>query len=306
MQILVSLSSIRNTVGAQGLTLLDIPPFLKQHDFTGLELSDRELPSFSPAFSRQLRESCAAVDCRLIFDVNCDLTYAEPTRWQQEVNYVKQMLNVARDLGAGAVRVCLGGQSFSVQKLWKARRAAHLEEKNDRSPRKNLTSALLLNRWVLRLAHAVRRTLPATVTALEEKMVRATSALIDVVPLAARYRLPIVIENHWGITSRPENIIAIIDAVKSPWLGACPDFGNFPRDVDPYDGLKTLAPKALHAQAKSARFCKDGEEKTIDYRRALRILRDCSYDGTLTIEYEGGGRDLEGCIRTRALILKYW
>jgi sugar phosphate isomerase/epimerase len=131
-------------------------------------------------------------------------------------------------------------------------------------------------------------------------------ALKEVMPIAAGHLLPVVIENHWGISSRPENIITIVEAVKSPWLGTCPDFGNFPRDVDPYDGLRILAPRALHVQAKSARFDANGEETSIDYRRALRILRDSSYDGTLAIEYEGGGRDLEGCIRTRELILKYW
>jgi sugar phosphate isomerase/epimerase len=89
-------------------------------------------------------------------------------------------------------------------------------------------------------------------------------------------------------------------------LGTCPDFGNFPSSVDRYQGLRLLAPKALHAQAKSWRFRRDGEERSIDYRRALGILHEAGYDGPIAIEYEGPGNDLEGCLRTRALILKHW
>jgi sugar phosphate isomerase/epimerase len=159
---------------------------------------------------------------------------------------------------------------------------------------------------MLRAAHAVRRTLPSASTGLTEKLERAINALNELMPVAAAHRLPVVIENHWGISSRPENIVAIIEAVKSPWLGTCPDFWNFPRDVDPYEGLKILAPKALHVQAKSARFRENGEEMNFDYKRALAILHDCGYDGTVAIEYQGGGRDLEGCVRTRELILKHW
>ena len=98
----------------------------------------------------------------------------------------------------------------------------------------------------------------------------------------------------------------MIDAINSPWLGTCPDFGNFPRDVDIYEGLALLAPKALHAQAKSTSFHADGEEKFIDYNRALRIFRESGYDDTFTVEYQGLGDDLNGCLRTRELILRYW
>ena len=170
----------------------------------------------------------------------------------------------------------------------------------------NRPRSVLLGRWVLRVAHAIRTNVPSAVPRLEEKMARAITALKKIMPDAAQYHLPVAIENHWGISTRPVNIIRVIEAVGSPWLGTCPDFGNFPRDVDPYDGLKVLAPKALHVQAKSTQFHRDGEETCIDYQRALRIIRNSGYDGTIATEYEGGGCDLEGCLRTRDLITKHW
>ena len=307
MQIYVALSSINDTVRHQGLSLSQVPAFLTQHGFAGVEISDRHLMNRDATSIEQFRQSCTDMNCGLIFDVNCDLTYADADRWQQEINHVQKMLGIAHGLGANVVRVCLGGQSFSIQKLLKRRRSINRGQDRTGAPRPGkIARSLLLNRWVLRMAHTVRTNMPSTVPQLKEKMTRATMALKRIMPTAARYDLPVAIENHWGISTRPENILRVIDAVDSPWLGTCPDFGNFPRDVDRYEGLDILAPKALHVQAKSAHFDRDGEETRIDYRRALRIMRDHGYDGTFAIEYEGGGRDLEGCLRTRDLITKHW
>ena len=37
----------------------------------------------------------------------------------------------------------------------------------------------------------------------------------------------LALENHWGLTTRPENLLRIYKAVKSPWLGINLDTGNF-------------------------------------------------------------------------------
>lgn len=123
---------------------------------------------------------------------------------------------------------------------------------------------------------------------------------------AASYQIPMGIENHWGISSRPENIMKIVREIDSPLLGTCPDFGNFPQDVDRYEGLETLAAKAMHVHAKSRCFGRTGEEKQIDYKRCLQILQKNGYDDTLTVEYEGAGNDLKGCLKTKALIQMNW
>ncbi|MFQ5824566.1 MAG: hypothetical protein ACE5JB_10965 [bacterium] len=67
-----------------------------------------------------------------------------------------------------------------------------------------------------------------------------------------------------------------------------------------------LSIKALHVHAKSFDFDTNGEERYLDYQRCLQILKDSGYDGTITVEYEGAGDALKGCLQTRDLILKYW
>jgi len=108
--------------------------------------------------------------------------------------------------------------------------------------------------------------------------------------------------------------LRVIDRVDSPWLGTCPDFGNFPANIDRYAGLRALAPRAFNVQAKAWRFDlqakawrfdHEGQERTIDYARCLEILRQCGYEGAIAVEYEGPGDELANCAKARSLIQKF-
>ena len=37
----------------------------------------------------------------------------------------------------------------------------------------------------------------------------------------------LALENHWGLARTPEGLLRILNAIKSPWLGALMDTGNF-------------------------------------------------------------------------------
>jgi len=309
MDIFVAVPSIKKTIRDNGMSPSDLPEFVRQLGFRGLELSDRDLNAYDSESLGQFARNCRDTQCGAILDVNSDLTYSDQMAWGREVAHVKEMLGVARELGAKCARICLGGQSLSIQKLWRRRTEPVCGEKGRATlgeGQGHTIKEYLLNRWMLQLAHAVRKGLPSHVRKLEDKLARAITALEEITPLAESCGIPLVIENHWGISSRPQNILRVLDAINSPWLGTCPDFGNFPRDVDVYEGLALLAPKALHAQAKSTSFHAGGEEKSIDYKRALRIFRESGYDDTFTVEYQGLGDDLNGCLRTRELIIRYW
>ena len=38
-------------------------------------------------------------------------------------------------------------------------------------------------------------------------------------PAAEKAGMMLALENHWGLTTRPENLLRICNAVRSPWLG---------------------------------------------------------------------------------------
>jgi sugar phosphate isomerase/epimerase len=284
-----------------------LPAFATRHEFDGLELSDRLLVGLDGKALCDLGRDAADCGCGLILDVNCDLTYGDGARREEELTHVQRMLEAAAALHANPVRLCLGGQSLSIQRL--VGRPASVPRagsagRSSGSP-SGLSQWLFSQRLVQNLSHELRRRLPSPVLGERAKIARAADALRRLLPAAESLARSLAIENHWGISARPQNITRLVKELNSSHLGTCPDIGNFPRDVDTYDGLRLLAPRARVAHAKSIDFDENGEERTIDYGRCLGILRDSGFDGPWTVEYLGGGDEVEGCRRTRELIRRH-
>lgn len=134
---------------------------------------------------------------------------------------------------------------------------------------------------------------------------RVVEALRAVLPAAIASGIKLAIENHFGLSADPSTLVEIIQAVHSPHVGACLDLGNF-REGEAEQGIRALAPYAIHVHAKSYSFGADGEESKINYRAAMEALRAARYDGVLSIEFEGEGDPAQGIRKTRTLIDKYW
>ena len=93
------------------------------------------------------------------------------------------------------------------------------------------------------------------------------------------------LENHGGIVSTAEEILEIVRAVKSPWLGINLDTGNFHTD-DPYADLVKIAPYAVNVQMKGEVHPRGKGEERADLPRLVKILRDADYQGYVALEYE--------------------
>jgi sugar phosphate isomerase/epimerase len=104
-------------------------------------------------------------------------------------------------------------------------------------------------------------------------------------PHAEKAGVVLALENHWGLTTQPENVLRIWKAVNSPWLGVNMDTGNYPGD--PYPGIEMLAPHATIVQAKT--YYGGGEWYTLelDYPRIASILRKHNFQGWISLEMEG-------------------
>jgi sugar phosphate isomerase/epimerase len=95
----------------------------------------------------------------------------------------------------------------------------------------------------------------------------------------------LALENHGGIVTTPEQMLAIVREVKSEWFGVNLDTGNF-RGADPYAELARLAPYAVVVQVKTEISINNGQRQEADFARLVKILRDVSYRGFVTLEYE--------------------
>lgn len=94
------------------------------------------------------------------------------------------------------------------------------------------------------------------------------------------------IENHGGIVAEPQELLEIVKAVKSPWVGINLDSGNF-HTADPYADLARIAPYAVNVQVKVEMRPKGVKEnQPADMGRVVQILREANYQGWVTLEYE--------------------
>ncbi len=95
----------------------------------------------------------------------------------------------------------------------------------------------------------------------------------------------LALENHWGLGRTADGVIRVIDAIKSPWLRATLDTGNFLDNQ--YKQYEQLAPYAVFVQAKT--YFGGGTWYTldIDYDRVAKVLRQNKYRGYISLEFEG-------------------
>ena len=137
-----------------------------------------------------------------------------------------------------------------------------------------------------------------------EAVGRVVDTLRSVLPAAMARGAKLAIENHLGLSADPNALVEIVQALNSPYVGVCLDLGNLPAgEAD--EGIKLLAPHAIHVHCKSNSFDANGEETTINYGAAMQALRSAGYKGVLSIEFEGDGSPADGIRKTKALIEKY-
>ncbi|MCX5642250.1 MAG: sugar phosphate isomerase/epimerase [Candidatus Omnitrophica bacterium] len=93
----------------------------------------------------------------------------------------------------------------------------------------------------------------------------------------------LAMENHGGTSA--EQILGLVKTVDSEWFRLTLDTGNF--SEDPYGSIRKTAPLAVFVHAKTYDIDERGNEKQLDYDRIFRIFREVSYQGFLSLEYEG-------------------
>lgn len=121
--------------------------------------------------------------------------------------------------------------------------------------------------------------------------------------LSARARLlgiEIVMENHWGASRTPENVVKILEAV--PGVGLLMDSNNWEPGTQ-RRGWELCAKYARSVHVKTFSFDADGNEPSVDLAAFIGIMRDAGYDGVWGIEsVPRDGDEYEAIRKTKALI----
>jgi sugar phosphate isomerase/epimerase len=117
----------------------------------------------------------------------------------------------------------------------------------------------------------------------------------------------VIVENHGGVGSEhPEELVALFKGVGGNFIGALPDFGNFPDESIRLRGLPLLFPYARTVcHAKGLEFDPSGNETKFDFKRCVKISKEAKYKGVYSIEYEGPGDPYEGVQKVVDELLRF-
>ena len=122
----------------------------------------------------------------------------------------------------------------------------------------------------------------------------------DLIQRAGEKGIELVMENHWGASRIPANVVRILEAV--PGLGLLFDTGNWPEEMRE-TGWTQCARYARATHLKTFAFDAEGDETTVDIPRAIRILQEAGYQGSWGIEScPREGDEYEAAKRSIALV----
>ena len=222
--------------------------------FDGVEILHRGMASEEPAYLNNLKKLAFRHGLALpMLSIHQDFVSPDPAERAKDIAHTRHCIDLAQRLGIPAVRLNSGRWNTikSFDDLMKV--------KGDEPPIAGHTE--------------------------EEAIKWCVDAIHECLPAAAKAGVMLALENHWGLTTRPEVLLRIYQAVRSPWLGINLDTGNFPGE--PYAGIELLAPHAVIVQAKT--YYGGGEWYTLDldYPRIAETLRKANFQGWVSLEMEG-------------------
>lgn len=96
-----------------------------------------------------------------------------------------------------------------------------------------------------------------------------------------------LIENHGGFSSDPDNVVAILQAVNSPYCRSLPDFGNMPGSFTPQQRAEFLGkffPYAHLVSAKGMVFDEKYQHVSYDVAASVRLGEAAGFKGVYSVE----------------------
>lgn len=134
----------------------------------------------------------------------------------------------------------------------------------------------------------------------EQVWERSIEQIRQVLPLAAKLGVRVLIENVWNgflythdgpNDQTADQLVAYLDAIDSPWVGSYFDLGNHQKYGRPADWIRTLGRRIVKLDVKDwgveGGFTELGQGD-LDWPAIRQALLDIGYTGWATAEVQGG------------------
>lgn len=222
--------------------------------FDGVEILHRQMAEESSAYLNKLKRLAFVNGLDLyMLSIHQDFVDPDAEKRQKDIEHTKHTIDLAHQMGIPAIRLNTG--------RWNTIRSFDdlMDAKGNEPPIEGYTDDDAF-KWVI-------------------------DSIEKCLPHAEERGVVMAIENHWGLSTKPDNLLKIYKAIDSPWLGMNVDTGNYVGD--PYPQLAQLAPYADIVQAKT--YYGGGVWYTLDldYKRIAGILRKAGFRGWVSLEMEG-------------------
>jgi len=220
--------------------------------FDGVEILHRQMTSEDPVYLNKLKQLAFRHGLSLpMLSIHQDFVDPDPAKRKQDVQHTVRCIELARQMGIPAIRLNSGRWNTipSFDDLMKV--------KGNEPPIAGYTDKDAIG-WCV---DSIRECLPA----------------------AEKAGVMLALENHWGLTTRAETLLAIHQA--EGWLGLNLDTGNWPED--PYAGISKLAPHASIIQAKTYHGGGVWYSLDLDYKKIAGIVKQSGFRGWISLEMEG-------------------
>ncbi len=222
--------------------------------FDGVEILHRQMAEESTVYMNGLKRRAFDAGLALVMlSIHQDFVDPDPEKRREAVEHTRKCLDLAHQLGIPCIRLNSGrwGTIRSFDELMKV--------KGIEPPLEGYTD--------------------------DDAFAWCIESIEQCLPHCEKTGVMMALENHWGLTTDPANVLRIHQAVDSPWLGVNLDTGNYPGD--PYEGIQLLAPHANIVQAKTYHGGGEWYTLDLDYPRIAKILRDAGFQGWVSLEMEG-------------------
>lgn len=222
--------------------------------FDGVEILHRQMAEESTGYLNKLKRLAFANGLDLyMLSIHQDFVDPDADKRNKDIEHTKHTIDLAHQMGIPAIRLNTGRWNTiaSFDDLMKAG--------GDEPPLEGYKEDDAF-KWVI-------------------------DSIEKCLPHAEERGVVMALENHWGLSTKPGNLLRIYKAIDSPWLGMNVDTGNYVGD--PYPQMEQLAPHASIVQAKT--YYGGGVWYTLDldYKRIAAILRKAGFRGWISLEMEG-------------------
>lgn len=224
--------------------------------FDGVEILHRQMESETPAYMNNLKRLAFANGLDLIMlSIHQDFVSPDEAERQKHIDHTEKCIGLASQLGIPAIRLNTGRwNTMSFDDLMAAG--------GTETPTEGYTNDDAFG-WVI-------------------------ESVEKLIPTAEKAGVAMALENHWGLSTDPDALLRIYNAIDSPWLVLNVDTGNFADKFgDNYAQFEKLAPHAAIVQAKTYHGGGEWYTLDLDYKRIADILRNAGFTGYVSLEMEG-------------------